>query len=198
MGATHWSQVHAYRKRLVKKARTHRLCREAEKSLLSASTTCKKVLRAVKANETLLCNRESLTAHPLDLVSLCEPSTLEPLEMWLKDMMETFAMRHTLWQKDSGMCQEAKHVALAQEDACRTSKEKLKSQGADCDGKLDEMQTFACSWVTGFASRCTSYDISFASVRLDTPTKFVRRTYQFCGGKRVGWPLPGWSVWRMP
>ena len=162
---TQLSQVQAYRKRLEEKARKHRVCREAQKSLLSASTTCKKLLRAVKANETLLCNRESLTAHPSDLVSLCEPSTLEPLGMWLNDMMETFATRHTLWQKDSGMCQEAKQVVPAQEDACRISQEKLKSQEEDCDGKLDEMQTFACSWVTGFASRCTSYDICFASVR---------------------------------
>jgi len=146
-------------------ARKHRVCREAQKSLLSASTTCKKLLRAVKANETLLCNRESLTAHPSDLVSLCEPSTLEPLGMWLKDMMETFAERHTLWQKDSGMCQEEKHVVPAQEDACRISQETLKSQEEDCDGKLDKMQTLACSWVTGFASRCTSYDICFAPVR---------------------------------
>ena len=185
---THLSEVQNYRKRLEQKAREHRVCREAQNSLHSAWMTCRELLDAVKANETLLCNRESLTVHPSDLVSLCKPTTLEPLGMWLKDMKEIFATRHALWEKDSGMCQEAKQGVPPQEDACRISQEKLKSQEEDCDGKLVEMETFACSWVAGFGSRCTAHDTYFASVLNRHTEKFVRRTHQFSGGKRVGWP----------
>lgn len=161
---THLSQAQTYRKRLEEKAREHRVCREAQNSLHSAWMTCKQLLGAVKENETLLCNSEILTAQPSDLVSLCEPTTLEPLGMWLQDMRETFATRHTQWQRHSRMCQEAKQVVPTQEDACRISQEKLESKESDCDGKLSKMETFACSWVVDTGSRCTAYDTCFESV----------------------------------
>ena len=60
---------------------SHRECREAEKHLHLASMICKKLLGAVKANETLLCDRESLTAHCSDLVSLCESTMSKPWDV---------------------------------------------------------------------------------------------------------------------
>ena len=62
------------------------------------------------------------------------------------------------------MCQEAKQVVPTQEDACRISHEKLNSQEEDCDRKPYEMESFVCSWVAGFSSRCTAYETCFASV----------------------------------
>jgi len=172
---TQRSQVKRYRKLLEDQAGRHRKCREAQNHVHLASMSCKKLLGAVKANETLLCNRESLTSRPSDLVSLCEPTMKEPLGMWLEDMWETFSTRHTLWKKDFGMCQEAKQVVPTQEDACRIAHEKLNSQEEDCDRKLNEMESFACSWVAGFSSRCTAYGTCFASV-LKRHTDEVRQT----------------------
>ena len=44
----------------------------------------------MKVNQTLLCERESLTADIVDLVPTCTPSAEETLGMWLKDIAEMF------------------------------------------------------------------------------------------------------------
>ena len=59
------------------KTESHTSCKVRQKADHDASKSCKTLLTAVKANRTLLCERESLTSNPNDLVSLCEPTREE-------------------------------------------------------------------------------------------------------------------------
>ena len=56
------------------KTESHTSCKVRQKADHDASKSCKTLLTAVKVNRTLLCERESLTSNPNDLVSLCEPT----------------------------------------------------------------------------------------------------------------------------
>ena len=56
------------------KTESHTSCKVRQKADLDASKSCKTLLTAVKVNRTLLCERESLTSNPNDLVSMCEPT----------------------------------------------------------------------------------------------------------------------------
>ena len=53
-----------------------------------ASKSCKTLLSTVKADRTLLCERESLTSNPNDLVLLCEPTCEERREPSMNDCAE--------------------------------------------------------------------------------------------------------------
>ena len=152
------------------KDESHRVCGQKQQTDHDASVMCSKFLTAAKPNRTLLCTRESLTrSASSDLVALCEPTVREPVGVWLEDMIETFGMRYTEWTKEN---HERQNNVVANLTACSRSR---------FLGQLD--------WRVG-APRTI--------IGLHTPTQFLKQTHQLCVGSVVGWPLPGWRVWRMP
>jgi hypothetical protein len=162
---TFMSDVNSHKTELEKQAESHAQCRVTQKALASKLTMCKTLLNAVKSNETNLCDRRSLTQSPADLVSLCRPTTEESLGMWLEDMKETFSTRHDNWKKDHAACQQAKALIGPQESLCRDAEEALRKQEQECDDKLNNLEMSSCSWATGSAERCDSYETCFASVQ---------------------------------
>eukprot|EP00450_Noctiluca_scintillans_P011113 CAMPEP_0194503282 /NCGR_PEP_ID=MMETSP0253-20130528/28294_1 /TAXON_ID=2966 /ORGANISM="Noctiluca scintillans" /LENGTH=633 /DNA_ID=CAMNT_0039345553 /DNA_START=14 /DNA_END=1915 /DNA_ORIENTATION=- len=157
-------QVSTYRSSFKAKAESHRLCRGKQQADYDASMMCLKYLTAVKSNRTLLCNRESLTQSASDLVALCAPTVREPVGMWLEDMVQTFRTRYTQWTKENHECEEAEKVIPGQESKCNIAASALHQREEQCGRELDSVESFSCSWATGFASRCSSYDTCFASV----------------------------------
>ena len=69
------SQVSSYTSKFRAKAESHTSCRVRQKADFDASKSCMTLLTAVKANRTILCERESLTTSPTDLVSLCKANS---------------------------------------------------------------------------------------------------------------------------
>ena len=57
----------------------------------------------MKVNQTLLCERESLTADVADLVPKSTHSAKETLGMWLEDMAEIFNKRHSVDSRCHGV-----------------------------------------------------------------------------------------------
>ena len=158
------SQVSSYTSEVTAKAESHRLCRVHQKADFDASMSCKKLLTAVKANRTVLCERNSLTNSPNDLVSLCTPTHQEGLGMWLGDMVETFSARYTQWKKDHDACQIAGTMVAPQEASCSVLEHALNQREQECGEALDRIESFSCSWATGFAAQCSAYDTCYTSV----------------------------------
>jgi hypothetical protein len=158
------SQVSSYRSAFQAKVKSHTLCRKQQEVEYGVSMTCAKYLNAMKVNRTLLCERESLTANVADLVPICTPSAKETLGMWLEDMAEIFNKKHTLWKKDHELCKQAEEVIPAQQSKCNIVASALNERKQQCGRELDSVESFSCSWATGFATRCSSYDTCFASV----------------------------------
>jgi len=158
------SQVTSYTSSFKKQAESHLKCRQKQEVASTASRMCKDFLSAVEANRTLLCKRQSLTQSPNDLVPLCTPTLGEPVGMWLEDMMETFSTRHIQWKKDHEACQKAEEVVRPQVLKCDGLQRDLNLREKRCGSKLDSLESFSCSWATGFATRCSSYDTCYASV----------------------------------
>jgi len=158
------SQVTSYTSSFKKQAESHLKCRQKQEVASTASRMCKEFLSAVEANRTLLCKRQSLTQSPNDLVPLCTPTLGEPVGMWLEDMMETFSTRHIQWKKDHEACQKAEEVVRPQVLKCDGLQRDLNLREKRCGSKLDSLESFSCSWATGFATRCSSYDTCYASV----------------------------------
>ena len=152
----------------------------------------------MRVNRTLLRGRASLTESAADLVSLCTPSAKELLGMWLEDMAEIFCKRHTLWKKDREACKQAEVIIPVQQSKCKIAASVLNERKQQCDRELDRAESFSCSWATGFATRCLRTILVLHLFSNGTPTQFVKQMNQSCVGGRVGWPLQGWSVWRMP
>merc|ERR1719480_87012 len=122
-----------------------------------------KVLSAAETNRTLLCERDSLTRATTDLVPLCKPAVKQSLGMWLEDMAEIFNIRYMEWKQDSAACQKAEVVLRAQQAECNSAEGTLAQQAQRCGLELDSLESFACSWATGFGVRCSSYESCFAS-----------------------------------
>jgi len=159
------SQVRSkHRSTFDEKAETHRMCRQQEQADQDAAMMCKKILSAVKANRTLLCERQSLTESTLDVVPLCTPTWGEEVGMWLDDMAEAFDAKYAQWIKDDEACQVAEEMIPRQESTCHIAAGKVKSRDEECGRALDSVESFSCSWATGFATRCSSYDACFTSV----------------------------------
>ena len=84
--------------------------------------------------------------------------------MWLEDMTQTFRTRYTQWKKDHDACQTAGTMIAPQEALCSVKERALNEHAQECGRALDSMESFSCSWATGFAARCSAYDTCFASV----------------------------------
>ena len=84
--------------------------------------------------------------------------------MWLEDMTQTFRTRYTQWKKDHDACQTAGTMIAPQEALCSVNERALNERAQECGRALDSVESFSCSWATGFAARCSAYDTCFASV----------------------------------
>ena len=140
----------------------------------------------MRVNRTLLRGRASLTESAADLVSLCTPSAKELLGMWLEDMAEIFCKRHTLWKKDREACKQAEVIIPVQQSKCKIAASVLNEWKQQCDRELDRAESFSCSWATGFATRCLSYDTCFASV-LERHSDAVREANESVVRWRKSW-----------
>ena len=157
------SQVNSYRSSFATKVRSHTQCRQQQKADNDVTMMCKKVLSAAETNRTLLCERESLTRATNDLVPLCKPAVKQSLGMWLEDMAELFNIRYMEWKKDYAACQNAEVALRTQAAECSVAEGTLAQQTQLCGGDLDSLESFLCSWATGFGARCSSYESCLAS-----------------------------------
>merc|ERR1712136_100352 len=67
------------------------------------------------------------------------------------------------WKKDYAACQNAEVALRTQAAECSVAEGTLAQQTQLCGGDLDSLESFSCSWVTGFGARCSSYESCFAS-----------------------------------
>merc|ERR1712136_694999 len=67
------------------------------------------------------------------------------------------------WKKDYAACQNAEVALRTQAAECSVAEGTLAQQTQLCGGDLDSLESFSCSWATGFGARCSSYESCFAS-----------------------------------
>ena len=100
-------------------------------------TMCKKVLSAVHANQTLLCERDSLTQSVTELMLWREQGKGQSLDMWLEGVTETFNKRYMEWKEDHEACQKSEGVLYSPEAECDVAKASSRKKGDQCAAELE-------------------------------------------------------------